>query len=228
MVATTWQSGSGGGAGGGAVWQSGHLCSAGGGGGGGGALRLAAIESIDIAGRVSALGGNGGQGYVISIDGLRCAGGGGGSGGLVYLIAPQVSIAGTIDTSGGLGGSACTTVPGMDNLEAAMAASAASVFRSCPSDASSEPDSSLPLSTAATPPRWLSIRTSGSTRTRGRDHILRREAAGDHLPADPLRVRERWKPTDSSMKPPSMATSSEERPFLNELPRSLDRLQDSP
>lgn len=69
---------------------------AGGGGGAGGGVILLAAPVIEIAGTLSANGGNGGPGYA--------AGGGGGGGGVIILSYGQLIMTGSMNVNGGNGG----------------------------------------------------------------------------------------------------------------------------
>jgi len=70
------------------------------GGAGGGAIRLAAYDSIMVAGSINA-GGAGGAGAPLN---SACGGGGGGAGGYLGLEAPTVAILGALTANGGGGG----------------------------------------------------------------------------------------------------------------------------
>ncbi len=92
---STWHMGSGGGGGGGSVHAGG------GAGGAGGGLIVINATTINIAGTISANGGNGFAGS--AADGAG-GGGGGGAGGSVYLFASSVTITGSVSALGGNGG----------------------------------------------------------------------------------------------------------------------------
>ena len=73
----------------------------GGGGGGGGAILIAASESIEMTGVVSAIGGKG-YGSIPSWPWLDGRSGGGGSGGAIRLVSKRITGNGYISASGGI------------------------------------------------------------------------------------------------------------------------------
>jgi hypothetical protein len=82
-----------------------------GGGGGGGIVILASQTSVDVAGAISAVGGDGFDSTAFS------APDGGGGGGIVHLLAPSVINGGEVDVSGGVGGKVIIPVGPFDDGE---------------------------------------------------------------------------------------------------------------
>ncbi|HEX3760266.1 MAG TPA: hypothetical protein VHW23_16230, partial [Kofleriaceae bacterium] len=92
------------------------------GGSGGGAIRLVALDSIEVRGAIS-VNGAGGAGAPRN---SACGGGGGGAGGYLGFEAPLVALAGTITANGGGGGGgAGATGDGSDGGDGAAASTGA-------------------------------------------------------------------------------------------------------
>ncbi|MGH7378162.1 MAG: hypothetical protein ACREKK_12165 [Candidatus Methylomirabilales bacterium] len=82
----------------------------GGGGGGGGAVLIYATGSVTVSGTITAIGGNGGNGYTSGAEGS--GGGGGGSGGAILLQSGTVTASGTLTTAGGSAGTSSGNAAG--------------------------------------------------------------------------------------------------------------------